>query len=64
MDQRLLAKPLTPATPAVERGEKGWRVQVVGLEMAAAGHHNRVTDVETVARLPPISEWEDQPVVS
>ena len=32
--------------------------------MAAAGHHNRVTDVETVARLPPISEWEDQPVVS
>ena len=26
--------------------------------MAAAGHHNRVTDVEMLARLAPISGWE------
>ena len=37
---------------------EGW-----GVEMAA-GHHNRATDVEMLARLAPISGWEDQPLVS
>ena len=32
--------------------------------MSAGGHHHRVTGVETVARLSPISGWEDQPIVS
>ena len=32
--------------------------------MANSGHHNRVTDVEMLARLAPISGWEDQPLVS
>ena len=32
--------------------------------MSAGGHHHRVTGVETVAVLPPISGWEDQPLVS
>ena len=34
------------------------------LEMATGGHHHRVTGVEMLAVLPPISGWEDQPIVS
>ena len=32
--------------------------------MATGGHRDRVMGVETVARLAPISGWEDQPLVS
>jgi hypothetical protein len=35
-----------------------------GQRILASAHHSRVTGVEFLAKLPPISGWEDQPLVS